>query len=158
GQGALPSRRVRPPSEPLPFAPPKIGVGLNSVIVRDRAARYKLAPRAGVRFAHGVAMSSQKNGAAILDKTKAYRPSDKEPFMNEREREYFGRKLLTGKEETLKEAKEPRPPPRAENENHPALAARAPWEPAGATERRARARQRKLIAKIDAALARLEDG
>src|SRR5262249_1274623 len=60
----------------------------------------------GVRFAHGVAMSSQKNGAAILDKTKAYRPSDKEPFMNERQREYFRQKLLTWKEEILKEAKQ----------------------------------------------------
>src|SRR5262249_15455537 len=107
----VPGRRVRPPPEPLPFAPPKIGVGLNSVIVRHRAARYKLAPRAGVRFAHGVAMSSQKNGAAILDKTKAYRPSDKEPFMNERQREYFRQKLLTWKEEILKEAKETLAPP-----------------------------------------------
>src|SRR5262249_60805293 len=60
----------------------------------------------GVRFAHGVAMSSQKNGAAILDKTKAYRPSDKEPFMNERQREYFREKLRTWNEKILEEAKE----------------------------------------------------
>jgi DnaK suppressor protein len=51
-------------------------------------------------------MSSQKNGVALLDKNKTYRPSDKEPFMNERQREYFRHKLLTWKEEILKEAKE----------------------------------------------------
>ncbi len=62
-------------------------------------------------------MSSQKNGAAILDKTKAYRPTDKEPFMNERQREYFRQKLLTWKEEILKEAKETLAHLQAENEN-----------------------------------------
>ena len=47
---------------------------------------------------NGVAMSSQKNGVALLDKNKTYRPSDKEPFMNERQREYFRHKLLSWKE------------------------------------------------------------
>ena len=107
---------------------------------------------------HGVAMSSQKNGAAILDKTKAYRPTDKEPFMNERQREYFRQKLLTWKEEILKEAKETLAHLQAENENHPDLADRASSETDRAIELRARDRQRKLIAKIEAALARLEDG
>jgi DnaK suppressor protein len=112
----------------------------------------------GLRFVHGVAMSSQKNGAAILDKTKTYRPTDKEPFMNERQREYFRQKLLTWKEEILKEAKETLAHLQAENENHPDLADRASSETDRAIELRARDRQRKLIAKIDAALARLEDG
>src|SRR5262249_27396369 len=103
-------------------------------------------------------MSSQKNGAAILDKTKAYRPSDKEPFMNERQREYFRQKLLRGKEEIQKGPGERLALPRAEKENHPDLADRAPPETARAMELRARDRQRKLIAKIDSALARLEDG
>ena len=103
-------------------------------------------------------MSSQKNGAAILDKTKIYRPSDKEPFMNERQREYFRQKLLTWKEEILKEAKETLAHLQAENENHPDLADRASSETDRAIELRARDRQRKLIAKIEAALARLEDG
>ena len=42
----------------------------------------------------------------MLAKTKTYRPSEKEPFMNERQREYFRAKLLAWKEEILKEAKE----------------------------------------------------
>jgi DnaK suppressor protein len=103
-------------------------------------------------------MSSQKNGVQVLDKTKPYRPSDKEPFMNERQREYFRQKLLAWKDEILKEAKETLAHLQLENENHPDLADRASSETDRAIELRARDRQRKLIAKIDAALARLEDG
>ncbi len=109
-------------------------------------------------FRYGVAMSSQKNGAAILDKTKSYRPSDKEPFMNERQREYFRYKLLAWKDDILKEAKETLAHLQAENENHPDLADRASSETDRAIELRARDRQRKLIAKIDSALSRLDDG
>ena len=103
-------------------------------------------------------MSSQKNGVSIPDRGKGYRPSDKEPFMNERQREYFRQKLLTWKEEILKEARETLVHLQAENENHPDLADRASSETDRAIELRSRDRQRKLIAKIDSALARLEDG
>jgi len=103
-------------------------------------------------------MSSQKNGVSMPDRGKGYRPSDKEPFMNERQREYFRQKLLTWKEEILKEARETLAHLQAENENHPDLADRASSETDRAIELRARDRQRKLIAKIDSALARLEDG
>jgi len=101
--------------------------------------------------------SSQKNGVALLDKSKPYRPSDKEPFMNERQREYFRQKLLIWKEEILKEAKETLAHLQAESENHPDLADRASSETDRAIELRARDRQRKLISKIDAALQRIED-
>ena len=103
-------------------------------------------------------MSSQKNGGPVPDKSKNYRPSEKEPFMNERQREYFRQKLLTWKEEILKEAKETVAHLQAENENHPDLADRASSETERTIELRARDRQRKLIAKIDSALLRLEDG
>ena len=99
-----------------------------------------------------------KNGATVLDKGKNYRPSEKEPFMNERQREYFRQKLLTWKDEILKEAKETVAHLQAESENHPDLADRASSETERAIELRARDRQRKLIAKIDSALLRLEDG
>ena len=103
--------------------------------------------------------SEKKNGhAALSDKNKSYRPSDKEPFMNERQREYFRSKLLAWKEDILKEAKETLAHLQAENENHPDLADRASSETDRAIELRARDRQRKLIAKIDAALGRLDDG
>ena len=94
----------------------------------------------------------------MLAKTKSYRPSDKEPFMNERQREYFRKKLTAWKEDILKEAKETLQHLQEENQNHPDLADRASSETDRAIELRARDRQRKLIAKIDEALGRLEDG
>ena len=94
----------------------------------------------------------------MLAKTKNYRPSDKEPFMNERQREYFRAKLLAWREDILKEAKETLQHLQEENQNHPDLADRASSETDRAIELRARDRQRKLIAKIDEALARIDDG
>ncbi|MBX9993026.1 MULTISPECIES: RNA polymerase-binding protein DksA [Phreatobacter] len=87
-----------------------------------------------------------------------YRPSDSEPFMNERQREYFRKKLLSWKDDILREAKETLQNLQDENQNHPDIADRASSETDRAIELRARDRQRKLIAKIDAALARIEDG
>jgi len=87
-----------------------------------------------------------------------YRPREDEPFMNERQREYFRGKLLAWKDEILKEAKETLAHLQEENQNHPDLADRASSETDRAIELRARDRQRKLIAKIDEALARIEDG
>ena len=94
----------------------------------------------------------------MLAKTKTYRPSDKEPFMNERQREYFRTKLLAWREDILKEAKETLLHLQEENQNHPDLADRASSETDRAIELRARDRQRKLIANIDEALGRIEDG
>src|SRR6202140_1578704 len=91
-------------------------------------------------------------------KAKSYRPTDREPFMNDRQREYFRNKLLAWREDILKEAKETLQHLQDENQNHPDLADRASSETDRSIELRARDRQRKLIAKIDAALARIEDG
>ena len=91
-------------------------------------------------------------------KTKSYRPTDKEPFMSERQRDYFRARLLGWKEEILKEAKDTLLHLQEENQNHPDLADRASSETDRAIELRARDRQRKLIAKIDEALGRIDDG
>ena len=93
-----------------------------------------------------------------LVKESNYRPSQKEPFMNERQREYFRQKLLAWREEILKEAKETLQHLQDENQNHSDLADRASSETDRAIELRARDRQRKLIAKIDAAIQRIDDG
>lgn len=87
-----------------------------------------------------------------------YRPSEDEVFMNERQREYFRRKLLAWKEEILRESQETLIALQSESENHPDLADRASSETDRSIELRARDRQRKLIAKIDAALERLDAG
>lgn len=90
--------------------------------------------------------------------TKEYRPTEAEPFMNERQKEYFRDKLLRWKEEILRESRETLQHLQTENENHPDVADRASNETDRSIELRARDRQRKLIAKIDAALTRIEDG
>ncbi|HLW89765.1 MAG TPA: RNA polymerase-binding protein DksA [Roseiarcus sp.] len=87
-----------------------------------------------------------------------YKPSEDEPFMNERQREYFRRKLLDWKEAILRESRETLAALQSESENHPDIADRASSETDRAIELRARDRQRKLIAKIDAALSRIEEG
>ncbi|MEP9366903.1 RNA polymerase-binding protein DksA [Xanthobacter sp. VNH20] len=87
-----------------------------------------------------------------------YRPREDEPFMNDRQREYFRLKLLNWKEDILREARETLQHLQDENQNHPDLADRASSETDRSIELRARDRQRKLISKIDAALGRIEDG
>ena len=102
--------------------------------------------------------TSNKNDKNIRVFDKLYRPTDREPFMNERQREYFRLKLLDWREDILKEARETLQHLQDDNQNHPDLADRASSETDRAIELRARDRQRKLIAKIDAALQRIEDG
>ena len=87
-----------------------------------------------------------------------YRPSEHEIFMNERQREYFRRKLLAWREDLLRESRETLAALQNENENHPDFADRASSETDRAIELRARDRQRKLIAKIDSAVSRIDDG
>jgi DnaK suppressor protein len=87
-----------------------------------------------------------------------YRPSDDEPFMNETQKEYFRRRLLGWKDDILKESRETLQHLQEEEAHHPDVADRASSETERSLELRARDRQRKLIAKIDAALRRIDDG
>lgn len=87
-----------------------------------------------------------------------YRPTDDEPFMNPRQREYFRQKLERWKEEILRESRETLENLQEESQNHPDMADRASSESDRALELRTRDRQRKLISKIDAAVKRIDDG
>jgi len=87
-----------------------------------------------------------------------YRPSEDEPFMNEMHRAYFRKRLLEWKDEILRQTRETLAILHEDSTQHADLADRATSETDRATELRTRDRQRKLIAKIDAALARIEDG
>ena len=87
-----------------------------------------------------------------------YRPSDNEPFMNPRQREYFRAKLNAWKDDILRESRETLENLQEESQNHPDMADRASSESDRSLELRTRDRQRKLIAKIDAALKRIDDG
>ncbi len=87
-----------------------------------------------------------------------YRPSEKEPFMNERQRDYFRRKLIAWKQEILEESRATIANLQNETISEPDLADRATSETDRSLELRTRDRQRKLIAKIDEAIRRIDDG
>ena len=87
-----------------------------------------------------------------------YRPSEDEPFMSERQRAYFRRKLMNWRDEIMRSTKETLQHLQDDSAQHADIADRATSETERALELRARDRQRKLIAKIDAAIARLDDG
>ncbi len=87
-----------------------------------------------------------------------YRPSEKEPFMNPVQLEYFRQKLLAWKGELLRESGETLSHLQEESLSEPDLADRASLETDRSLELRTRDRERKLIQKIDEALGRIEDG
>lgn len=95
--------------------------------------------------------SSKKNDAD-------YRPSDDETFMNDRQKEYFREKLFAWREDILKESKETLIHLQKETGQLPDVADRASTETERSLELRTRDRQRKLIAKIDSAIKRIEEG
>jgi DnaK suppressor protein len=110
--------------------------------------------------------AQKQSDKKLVDRAKAsaivlpadYRPSEDEPFMNEFQRLYFRQKLLNWKEEIIRQTKETLEGLHEDSVQHADLADRATSETDRALELRARDRQRKLISKIDAALARIEDG
>ena len=89
---------------------------------------------------------------------KNYKPTQKEKFMNAKMKEYFRQKLLSWKNELLKESSQTLNNLQTENETKPDITDRASEEIDRSFELRTRDRERKLINKIDAALQRIDDG
>jgi DnaK suppressor protein len=87
-----------------------------------------------------------------------YRPSEKEPYMNPTQLEYFRQKLLRWRTELLRDSIETIHNLQEETHNEPDIADRASAETDRALELRTRDRERKLINKIDEALRRIDDG
>ena len=87
-----------------------------------------------------------------------YRPAEDEPFMNERQVEYFRRKLLNWRAELLAGSRDTIEGLQDGTRNIPDVADRASEETDRALELRTRDRQRKLVSKIDGALRRIEEG
>jgi DnaK suppressor protein len=96
-----------------------------------------------------------KQGLVLSD---SYTPADDEPFMNERQVEYFRRKLLRWRSELLAGSKDTIEGLQDGTRNIPDVADRASEETDRALELRTRDRQRKLVSKIDAALRRIDEG
>jgi len=87
-----------------------------------------------------------------------YKPAEDEPFMNDRQLEYFRRKLIDWKSEILEDSRDTIEGMKDSTRNIPDVADRASEETDRALELRTRDRQRKLVAKIDSALRRIEEG
>lgn len=87
-----------------------------------------------------------------------YRPNEDEEFMNPMQREYFRQKLLAWRTELLQESSETLNHLQEESLSEPDIADRASLETDRSLELRTRDRERKLIAKIDDALRRIEEG
>ena len=89
---------------------------------------------------------------------EGYRPSEDEEFMCARHRAYFLRKLKAWKEDIVEESRQTMAQLQIDSLREPDIADRASSETDWSIELRTRDRQRKLIAKIDSALRRIEDG
>jgi DnaK suppressor protein len=132
----------------------KVSAAVASKGKPDTAPKVKAA---STKRTAGKKMASRAKASSIV-LPPDYRPSEDEPFMNERQRMYFRQKLLAWKEEIIRQTRETLAGLHEESTQHADLADRATSETDRALELRARDRQRKLVAKIDAALARIEDG
>jgi DnaK suppressor protein len=149
---------------PKPAA--KTAVKISSAKPAVKAAAPAPTPVAATK-SRAVSKAAQKQtDKKLVDRAKAsaivmpadYRPSEDEPFMNEYQRLYFRQKLVNWKEDIIRQTKETLEGLHEDSVQHADLADRATSETDRALELRARDRQRKLISKIDAALARIEDG
>ena len=87
-----------------------------------------------------------------------YGPAEDEPFMNDRQLEYFRRKLIAWKEDIVSDGKDTIEHLQDGARNIPDDADRASEETDRALELRTRDRQRKLVGKIDQALRRVDEG
>ena len=116
--------------------------------------------RSAIKLKKPAAKAARKRGSrpTSIILPEGYRPSEGEPFMSERHKLYFRNKLVAWKEEIVQQNRETLHILHEDSAQHADLADRATSETDRALELRARDRQRKLIAKIDAALARIEEG
>jgi DnaK suppressor protein len=128
-----------------------------SASARSSAEAKKLPPLGQAKtLAKAGRKTRAREGNIVLP--DGYRPSENEPFMNERQKIYFRNKLVAWKEEIVRQNRETLQILHEDSAQHADLADRATSETDRALELRARDRQRKLINKIDAALARIEEG
>ncbi len=103
-------------------------------------------------------VSGKADGGPSPDLDPAYRPSESEPFMNEKQLAYFRAKLSKWRDDLLRESHDTLETLKSESLREPDVADRASSETDWSLELRTRDRQRKLISKIDEAMRRIDDG
>lgn len=99
-----------------------------------------------------------KKPATTKPSSKAYKPTEKEEYMSQKQLDYFKEKLLDWRQELLDESRETLEHLKEENWHEPDIADRASIETEAGVELRTRNRYLKLISKIDSALRRIETG
>lgn len=97
-------------------------------------------------------------GVKTEERDEDYRPSPDEPFMGDRQQNYFRRKLLDWKDAILRESRGTLAQLQVDSLREPDVTDRASTETDWSIELRTRDRQRKLISKIDAAIRRIDEG
>jgi DnaK suppressor protein len=141
---AVPAKAAVPPqSAPKDIAPRTMATAKQTAPKKTESVPKKMAAR---------------TKAADVVLPPDYRPSDSEPFMNEMHRAYFRKRLQDWKDDILRQTRETLAILHEDSTQHADIADRATSETDRATELRTRDRQRKLIAKIDAAISRIDDG
>jgi DnaK suppressor protein len=88
----------------------------------------------------------------------SYKPSENEKYMNPKQLGYFRQKLEDWRKQLIDESRETMDHLKEENWHEPDISDRASLETDAGVELRTRNRYLKLIEKINAALARIEDG
>ena len=102
-----------------------------------------------------------KSGSEAFDQISVpdgYQPSEMEEFMSPRQQAYFLAKLKSWKDAIIEESRATMAQLEVDSLCEPDIADRASSETDWSIELRTRDRQRKLIAKIDAAVRRLYEG
>jgi DnaK suppressor protein len=144
GKGAQAvSRPIAEPPSAVKAPARTLAVAKSTASKKSEGTNKKMAPRVKI---------------ADIVLPPGYKPSESEPFMNDMHKAYFRKRLLDWKDEILRQTRETLAILHEDSTQHADLADRATSETDRATELRTRDRQRKLIAKIDAALGRIEDG
>jgi DnaK suppressor protein len=144
------------PAKPVPSrlaVPQKSGLKVSGA--RTIATAKPLAPKKTESVSKKMAARAKSIDVVL---PPDYRPSDSEPFMNEMHRAYFRKRLQEWKDDIVRQTRETLAILHEDSTQHADIADRATSETDRATELRTRDRQRKLIAKIDAAIGRIDDG
>ena len=125
---------------------------------KERQPASKTTTKSAAKSAKDVDVETMGKKSSAIVLAADYRPSDAEPFMNVRHRIYFRQKLVAWKEEIIRQTRETVQGLNEDSSQFADIADRATSESDRALELRARDRQRKLVSKIDAAIARIDDG
>jgi DnaK suppressor protein len=166
---AAAAKTKKPATKAAKAAPVKASTGKAPVAAKTgtrKPAPQSAAPRTVAAAKMAPSKKSEGTNKKMAPRVKiadivlpvGYKPSDNEPFMNDMHKAYFRKRLLDWKDEILRQTRETLAILHEDSTQHADLADRATSETDRATELRTRDRQRKLIAKIDAALGRIEDG